>query len=235
MSVSCLFFAYFIGSNDPINAQIDGKPVSNPNNIDQATGTVSNENTIDIDDEKKIYTGSNVILWITQEIGHSPVQMTANEAGTAKWDTNTFTITLNKIPAGQTWWIRAIQSTEQQALESFKLNEIDTIRDEILTNPGNTAYTIGHVTSNLKLKTMFAQIDGKPVSNPNNIDQATGTVSSGNAIDIDDEEKIYTGSNVILWITQKIGHHQYRDWETDRKSTRLNSSHITRSRMPSSA
>ena len=27
----------------------------------------------------------------------------------------------------------------------------------------------------------------------------------------------------------------YRDWETDRKSTRLNSSHFTRSRMPSSA
>ena len=31
------------------------------------------------------------------------------------------------------------------------------------------------------------------------------------------------------------GHRFYRDWETDRKSTRLNSSHITRSRMPSSA
>ena len=30
-------------------------------------------------------------------------------------------------------------------------------------------------------------------------------------------------------------HQAYRDWETDRKSTRLNSSHITRSRMPSSA
>ena len=29
--------------------------------------------------------------------------------------------------------------------------------------------------------------------------------------------------------------YSYRDWETDRKSTRLNSSHITRSRMPSSA
>ena len=28
---------------------------------------------------------------------------------------------------------------------------------------------------------------------------------------------------------------EYRDWETDRKSTRLNSSHITRSRMPSSS
>ena len=29
--------------------------------------------------------------------------------------------------------------------------------------------------------------------------------------------------------------HQYRDWETDRKSTRLNSSHEIPSRMPSSA
>ena len=29
--------------------------------------------------------------------------------------------------------------------------------------------------------------------------------------------------------------HIYRDWETDRKSTRLNSSHSAKSRMPSSA
>ena len=28
---------------------------------------------------------------------------------------------------------------------------------------------------------------------------------------------------------------KYRDWETDRKSTRLNSSHLKLSRMPSSA
>ena len=30
-------------------------------------------------------------------------------------------------------------------------------------------------------------------------------------------------------------HGAYRDWETDRKSTRLNSSHSAKSRMPSSA
>ena len=33
-----------------------------------------------------------------------------------------------------------------------------------------------------------------------------------------------------LWIEKP-----YRDWETDRKSTRLNSSHSAKSRMPSSA
>ena len=36
-------------------------------------------------------------------------------------------------------------------------------------------------------------------------------------------------------IAVKDREYAYRDWETDRKSTRLNSSHITRSRMPSSA
>ena len=32
-----------------------------------------------------------------------------------------------------------------------------------------------------------------------------------------------------------MNYHKYRDWETDRKSTRLNSSHSAKSRMPSSA
>ena len=34
---------------------------------------------------------------------------------------------------------------------------------------------------------------------------------------------------------QKLSKGAYRDWETDRKSTRLNSSHRSLSRMPSSA
>ena len=33
----------------------------------------------------------------------------------------------------------------------------------------------------------------------------------------------------------QIPSYPYRDWETDRKSTRLNSSHLKLSRMPSSA
>ena len=45
--------------------------------------------------------------------------------------------------------------------------------------------------------------------------------------------KSYTIKGVLkkIFITNK----QYRDWETDRKSTRLNSSHSAKSRMPSSA
>ena len=40
------------------------------------------------------------------------------------------------------------------------------------------------------------------------------------------------------WYKEQLKHFNdvvYRDWETDRKSTRLNSSHSAKSRMPSSA
>ena len=39
----------------------------------------------------------------------------------------------------------------------------------------------------------------------------------------------------ILSVVSKFLYDTYRDWETDRKSTRLNSSHRSLSRMPSSA
>ena len=39
--------------------------------------------------------------------------------------------------------------------------------------------------------------------------------------------------NTSKWLGQQVI--KYRDWETDRKSTRLNSSHSAKSRMPASA
>ena len=47
--------------------------------------------------------------------------------------------------------------------------------------------------------------------------------------------RILTNLSDNFSIKRVINKPIYRDWETDRKSTRLNSSHITRSRMPSSA
>lgn len=149
--------AYFIGSNDPISAKINQIPIPNPNNISQANGTVATGEAIKIEDPNKIYTENNVTLWVTQTLGHSPVQMTAGEAGSISWAESVFTITLHNIPEGVKWWIRSIQSTAQQALETFDLKEIDTIRDEILIAKGSTTYSLGNVTTNLKLRKMFGE------------------------------------------------------------------------------
>ena len=47
--------------------------------------------------------------------------------------------------------------------------------------------------------------------------------------------KHYLKANGIKIDTIEVSTSNYRDWETDRKSTRLNSSHRSLSRMPSSA
>ena len=49
--------------------------------------------------------------------------------------------------------------------------------------------------------------------------------------------KIYkvTIGGAMFFAKSCLYYHHYRDWETDRKSTRLNSSHSRASRMPSSA
>ena len=43
------------------------------------------------------------------------------------------------------------------------------------------------------------------------------------------------GTIIGTWSKKPVITASYRDWETDRKSTRLNSSHRSLSRMPSSA
>ena len=54
---------------------------------------------------------------------------------------------------------------------------------------------------------------------------------------IDNDLQIYNerGKQKILELIDESKGVDYRDWETDRKSTRLNSSHSAKSRMPSSA
>ena len=61
--------------------------------------------------------------------------------------------------------------------------------------------------------------------------ESAATVDADNNIAYMDIDK--TDNNTVGdWIIRYRG---YRDWETDRKSTRLNSSHRSLSRMPSSA
>ena len=55
-------------------------------------------------------------------------------------------------------------------------------------------------------------------------------------VGVDVKVEVFVGD--IVFVGVEVGvlvGYGYRDWETDRKSTRLNSSHSAKSRMPSSA
>ena len=111
--------------------EINTNTVDNNDNIPQNIGTVRNNSKIVIADPLKIYNEHNITMWVTQTIGHSPVQMTVNEIGSGAWAADQYTITVLNAPSGGSWWIRMIQSTQQQALQTFSLDEIDKIRVEI--------------------------------------------------------------------------------------------------------
>ena len=140
-----------IGSNDPLSVKINNVAVTDPNNIPLNIGSIKKNGTITIADPLQIYNRSNVSFWVTQQTGHSPIKMTVNEIGQGVWEENEFVITANNIPTNDTWWIRMIQSTQQQALVSFPLEEFDTLRDEILAKKGNQ--TLFMQTSKKKITT----------------------------------------------------------------------------------
>ena len=72
----------------------------------------------------------------------------------------------------------------------------------------------------------FVDDTGEYVIGNNDMDLAQRLIKAGNPND-----KFLRQIMVSVDITAPT----YRDWETDRKSTRLNSSHSAKSRMPSSA
>ena len=146
---------YMIGSNDPLLIKIDNDKITDPNNIPQKQGTVDANSVIEIDDPLNIYNNSNVTLWVTQQIGHSPVKMTATEIGATSTNNKKFTIQNLKIPTGSTWWIRTIQSTQQQALVQIPLEHLDILRDEILAKKGNQTFYLGNGSSSTKIADIF--------------------------------------------------------------------------------
>ena len=66
-----------------------------------------------------------------------------------------------------TWWIRMIQSTQQQALASFPLEEFDTLRDEILAKKGNQAFYLG---LDGESSTQIADVFNQRGNNKSNLD-----------------------------------------------------------------
>ena len=87
----------------------------------------------------------------------------------------------------------------------------------------------GHFVINIDNFDDFYDYQVKIKNTLESVQQSTDFEFSDKENDIQKLVKLTKSENYILYNTA------YRDWETDRKSTRLNSSHRSLSRMPSSA
>lgn len=146
---------YMIGTSPKLSVKINNIEINNPDDIEQAQGSISSTSTIEITTIK--ITKNNIKLIIKQNNYGRTTTMTPEELGSATVSSNTLTIKTTKIPTGGTWSVRSIYSTERTSLEKYPLENLDTIRDKILLTPGDTVFDISNESMSVAPFTNFAK------------------------------------------------------------------------------
>ena len=127
---------------------------------------------------------------------------------------------------------QAAQATEQLANATGKLQAAETAMSQTLGNLDQSwRNVVGQMKENIKLQIQY-ESELKKVRDAikEQNDAVKNTGSSYNIVSQKLVELKQRETELKAAISEA-----YRDWETDRKSTRLNSSHSAKSRMPSSA
>ena len=86
-----------------------------------------------------------------------PVTLAPGDIGTWKIVGEAITITTNKIPEGEIWYIRSIQTINRITLENYPLENLDAIRDKILLTAGDTVFDISDTEKSVKPFTNFVK------------------------------------------------------------------------------
>ena len=83
--------------------------------------------------------------------------LAADKLGDIEIASNKWSLTTNLVPSGQTWYITTIYTTKRTSLNSYPLENLDTIRDKILLTPGDVEFDIANETMSVPPFTDFAK------------------------------------------------------------------------------
>lgn len=146
---------YMIGASPKLTTTINGKNVSDPDNITNTEGAVKSDSIVTIlpttvkENEIKfrVKTSSNAREQIL-----TPSQLGDMKVVSSKWN-----LTTNLIPSGQTWHITAVYTTKRTSLNSYLLDNLDTMRDQILLTAGDMEFDISNESMSVPPFTEFAK------------------------------------------------------------------------------
>ena len=79
------------------------------------------------------------------------------DIGSSGIDGDTIKIITDKIPTGETWYIRSIQTINRITLERYPLENLDIIRDKILLTAGDIVFDISDTEKSVKPFTNFVK------------------------------------------------------------------------------
>lgn len=146
---------YIIGNTEEILVTINGKKV-NPNAITSDEGRINNTGLIAISPNTIKQSELQIKVAKNSPTGQSAI-LAPEDIGTWKISGQIITLTTNKVPEGEIWYIRSIQTTNRTTLESYPLENLDTIRDKILLTAGDVVFDISKTTMSIAPFTNFVK------------------------------------------------------------------------------
>jgi hypothetical protein len=146
---------YIIGNSESLNVAINGTEV-NPNIIPSNEGRVNNKGVIGISPNTIKQNELQIKVSKNSPTGQSEI-LTPEDIGTWQITGELILITTNKIPEGEIWYIRSIQTINRITLEKYPLENLDTIRDKILLTAGDSVFDISNTTTSVEPFINFAK------------------------------------------------------------------------------
>lgn len=146
---------YIIGNTEELIITINGTEV-NPNVIPSNEGRINNTGVITISPKTIKQNEIQIKAAKGSPTGQSEI-LTPGDIGTWQIVGEAITITTNKIPEGEIWYIRSIQTINRTVLEDYPLENLDTIRDKILLTAGDTVFDISNTSMSLAPFTNFTK------------------------------------------------------------------------------
>lgn len=146
---------YIIGNTEELTIVINGKTV-NPNVIPSNDGRIDNTGVITISPNTIKQNEIQIKVSKNSPTGQSEI-LAPGDIGTSGIEGSTIKIITNKIPKGEIWYIRSIQTINRITLEDYPLENLDTIRDKILLTAGDAVFDISDTAKSIAPFTNFAK------------------------------------------------------------------------------
>lgn len=146
---------YIIGNTEELIVTINGKRI-NPNSIPSNEGRINSSGVIII--SPKTIKQDEIQIKVSKNTPTGQSQILApGDIGSIGVEGETLKLITNKIPTGEIWYIRSIQTINRITLESYPLENLDTIRDKILLTAGDVVFDISNTTMSVAPFTNFAK------------------------------------------------------------------------------
>lgn len=146
---------YMIGASPQLTTTINGINITNPDNITTTEGAVNSSGIVTI--LPTTLKENEIKFRVKTSLNAREQTLSASQLGDIEVVSNKWNLTTNLIPSGQTWYITAVYSTTRTSLESYPLENLDTIRDKILMTPGDMIFDISNESMSVAPFTNFAK------------------------------------------------------------------------------